>query len=284
MGITYKFVRPDFFEEPSEEATIFFASDWSTATGATSTAVSDGGTWPGQRCAQWLDLLTVIETPSGQGYPEDMANVLRVSAGGSTGCGMVTKYNFPTVDVGDSVWYRIFLQYVSTSNNLANQHFLQPDNPGVAHPWNWRWQTPMNGGTQVRLEWILVNELTGWPNTNCLYGVVLDIGTLYRLEWQFERISTDEAWMYPRIYLGNTDTLVFDASDFVDRGEGVTDGDPLTESTRPMNLTRAAALTEIEIGQNGPAGSSTNEADFFRAAGFAMSYDGWVGPYTAERG
>jgi len=39
-------------------------------------------------------------------------------------------------------------------------------------------------------------------------------------------------------------------------------------------------LSEIELGQNGPASSTTQTNDFFRAGGFAASVTGWCGPYT----
>jgi uncharacterized protein YjdB len=260
-------------EESTTPGETVFDSDWSSGTGNGNTALTDGGLWDSFVCGQYASYLSVI--PATSGFPAGMENVLRVGAGGSTGCGMLKSTNGVSAPaVGESRFYRVYLKYVSTSNNLSNQHFLQPNSENLPHAWNWRWQRPSNG--RVALEWILVNQVQGWPNTAAVFSITLNVGTVYRLEYELRRTGSGTAQMTPRIYLGDSDTVLYDGSDFRDIGGAV--NQTMEQANPTIRLESLEDLYTFELGQNGPAGASTVTNDFFQAGGFAVSSGGWVGP------
>lgn len=279
MPVRYRFRDPtDPLSWPlAGGAALNFASDWGTTTGNSDNAVQDGARWTGFSSSD--DLLYVVAATAG--FPT--TNVLRVSGNG-TQARMVTNLSMMTTPaVGESRWFRVYLKYVSTSNNLGNQHFLQPDSNYLSHPWNWRWQTPQAGGTEVPLQWILVDKINSGNVNGALFEVILTIGTVYRLEFELRRTATSAFKMFPRIYLGDSTTVSFDGDDFLDVwGGSATEGQSLTTiDPEPATQNIDTDFSSVELGNNGPAGASTNVTDFWQAAAFAASESGWCGPYTS---
>lgn len=249
-----------------------FQSEWDTATGTSTSAVQDGGTWG---LFNGSGLLTVIAATSG--FPT--TNVLRVGANG-TASHQIDFDLGAAPSVGSSLWYRCYLKYVSTSNDLGAQHFIQPDST-YTHPWNWRWTTP-RGGTAVGLEWALIDRLNNSQFSGSLFEVELTIGTVYRLEYELRRTATGSFKMYPRIYLGDSETITFDSDDFLDSYSGSgTEGQSLTTlDTAIPNVNLNTDMTTVELGNNGPSGASSVVTDYWQTAAWAVSTEDWIGPYV----
>lgn len=256
-----------------------FASDWGTATGSTNTALTDGSKWDDFLCPMYADILTVIAKTSG--WPSALTNVMRVGAAG-TDCGMVKSGIGASVDwaapsIGQTVYFRIYFKNNAPNGfDLANQHWLQPNSDAGPQPWEWRFQTPYSGGVGL-LQFHYTNQDSGGtPGTT--FEVPITVGTVYRMEWALTRTGTLTATASLRLYEGDSTTLLYGDADFADAYAS----GPTHASVAPtIALGDVSQLNVVEIGNNGPAGAADTATNYFEFGAFAVSAEGWIGPYVS---
>lgn len=254
-----------------------FASDWSTATGTSLTAIQDGSTWDNYSCAS--SLLDVV-AGSGVGFTET-TNVLRCDLDG-VNCRLIQKQE--AVPASTTHWGRIYFRSGLTST-INLDHILAYNNihggtaiqavpfalwraSGAPSAGRWKMGVFVNGG--------------GYPY-NRWASPELDNDTWYRIEWEMEYVSATYYRMWPRIY-SLAGTLLYDSDDF-----GPSDGQPGTltafNGDNPAGFELAGVLNggsadatlarRFGLGNNGPNQLDSGQSWYFAKVG--LSTDGWLG-------
>ncbi|HEY0674232.1 MAG TPA: Ig-like domain-containing protein [Longimicrobiales bacterium] len=262
---------------PSGDRQIVFSSDFSTALGTSSAAVTDGGRWNIQ--ATTPETMRIISA-AGLGFPS--ANVMEMIATSERqGFAIIRKTGMPIPAVGESRYYRWYIR-VMQPDNLSdyNSHPIQDGN--AASQTNWMFLVIGQGGPGSVPAGHYQPEFwansAAYPNQRW-YGPDLPKNQTYRYELQIHRVTSTQFQMHVRIY-NSAGTLVADDDDFRNYDVGVT-----LASNPTFPLTAATNLDGLNAGNNGianlPAGSNFTYA--YEGA-FAVCSGGWCGPYVAGEG
>lgn len=140
--------------------TTILASDWSTATGTSNDAKTDGGIWP--ILADSSGRMEVIAS-TGLGAPSNMANVLRCDVVGSSGFNVRGEDTFlPAITVGTYRTYRYYQRVDLTSEGGSDHSVqleigagaacadnIQPQGAATGYWLNPNWWNPNSFGSQT---------------------------------------------------------------------------------------------------------------------------------------
>jgi hypothetical protein len=284
---------------------VLFQSNWTTALGATDSAIRDTnaacGPW-----TEWNDggdhLLSVVA-----GGPPGYANALRVQqrGGSATAWGDVRKNPFMAAANTD-----YYLRYYFMTNDVAGcsqDHGVEPwivasqyldltylDKDEGPSGWGLRLviggnATDGHGGPYPIFNWFLVGQ-NSRP---------LSYGVWYRLEYWVHFTSTNHIQVHPRVYDASS-ALLYQDSDFVQEDYGSTLYNGFNDWTlalwysrasgagtptygdfqvngSPDSLQAASTLQSLLFGNNG-SGSSVDTGLYWYYAGVQARSDTWCGP------
>ena len=257
--------------------TVLFHSDWSTSTGNSINALTDGG--------KFVDVLhpELGNVTSSSGiFTEGFPNLYRVNVTNNVASSVSFRDMLGNLSVGQSRYWRFYLYSDIPENELTN-------GLGGNHPVG----TSGNGDSDLDLVWEIKwghtqgsNELTdfriqdgvGTYDVFSLQGALYD-RTEYRVEVKGTLISnngTGEVFsLGVRIY-NSTGDLLYNSSDFTANNRA---GNPsLAESN--LTGTETAAWGSFHIGTNG-WGAVWNAKDIaYYWGGAAICDNNWCGPYS----
>lgn len=262
-------------------ASLDFASIWDSGTGSTNAALNDGGKWDSFLCPMYADILSVNAV---SGFPT--TNALRCAIDGSTNCGMVKlSDHFTAPAVGEYLYHRIYLRVNDTSGGWGQLHWFQCNSVDPNQSIAYEWVINPEAGDFFAMDWHLIsraNESPTIPHKFVLSGSKMAIGTTYRLEVRFHRTDTLRVKTAVRVHEGDSETILYDSSDFVDEDFG---GETLASQDPEAWLDSDIQLTRWELGNNGPASATLTSSNLFEVAACAFkkstSASDWIGPYVS---
>lgn len=253
--------------------TLEFDSLWDAATGAGSTAISDGGIWT--TVSNNTDTREGLLVAAASGTDPFVTNALEVRyRTASSGFAFLRVAGLAVPAATASKWYRAAFRQRYTQNQVLNTpHPIQ--DASAQGGTNWMFMIPP--ATVTATTWRpefrtgpLVN-----PGHYQWLGPVLTIETWYLFEWQVHRLDATTFNLHVRVR--NTDgTLIASDADFVnmaDAGESLANNPVLT-------FNNVANLDGLNAGNNGiTVGSSpiTDEGPLFDQAAIATSNGNWIG-------
>ena len=198
----------------SSNRTVLFHSDWSTATGNSSNAYTDGGKWSPTSPLPYQTVIPVNNDSVGS-WPTGMTNILNYffASGESSGTSEHTLNLYSTPSAGDSIYYRVYMRVDWLQNAGGNSnHDIGPEGGPCFFTWQWLVMPYANGTWELRFgQADMVNETTvsRWSS-----GDYLNQSKVYRLEWRFKKENNTNRWsMQVRIY-DDQNNLVDNESDY----------------------------------------------------------------------
>jgi hypothetical protein len=249
-----------------------FASDWSTATGTSQAAITDGGRW---------DRVTPnftgrIVPSTGLDFPT--ANVFDVWSNGTRDAWLqLIETSMPPLAVGQSRYFRFYIR-VAMPDNLEDSgtHGIEDMSPGGTYAPNWDFDVTNAGGSGVpagRFRGRLDTRSTRWA------GPVLNKNQTYRYEFQIHRNTATTFLLHARVY-DSAGTLLADDAGFRDSFNS----SRTLASGVPNPIVMADGFQGITAGNNGLAGSPPYPFTIFYQGAFCIRSDTWCGPYTPGEG
>ncbi len=248
---------------PPPPGSLAFASDWSTATGNTATALGDGGQWNDYHTG--TTRVSIIPA-AGLGFPSDMSNVVQGRYRESeTPYWIIQKFDgWSLPNVGGSLYRRLYFRH-DLAGTSTSFHPVEPQPGSCAFENNWT-MTGLNPYTfQIR-------------SSDHRWEVRLNRGVTYRVEEQYERTGTNTWIMHARVYDAAGNLVKSDADFQCMSGHG-----NHTMADRPTSTMAASCMVHQSIGWQGGGGnrgSDDENNNRIYYGGFAVSQAGWVGPYV----
>ena len=254
--------------DPVLPGDLAFYSDWSAGLGSSQAAMTDGGAWTGELCADIPSLnarqrhgaVVAFDEP---GWPTPTA--ARFLMEDVNSCYMVTRDGLPDINVGETYFSRhYFYLDAETGRQFGNAHYFQW--PPYNNWWIIDAGKPVTAGGAFDLRWALgrsgsVQER--WPL------VELQVRTVYVVESATTR--TGSSSQSTRIRITNVQTgEVFTGADFRnDLGVPVED---IPDAFTP------GAFSRLELGWNG-AGGAGSGLMYIDAVAIRVSQDpdAWIG-------
>lgn len=250
---------------------IVFESAWSTATGATREAVTDGGRWPVLACGPVFDRVLSVVPGAPLDFPEG-GNVLKVRMSGEN-CGMLQRED--VVPASTTHWGRFWIrndEHGNKNDHPVAYYNVHPAAPIQAVPFvryannlgPGQWQAGLYGDSK-------------YP-TNRWYSPPLMNGVWYRYEWEMRYLSATTFQVWPRIYSASGQ-LLYTAANYTHEGGGLT-LEAFWRSGVQLTLGGGRARPDLArhfgMGNEGPGGASDSGGSWYYAK-FALSTAGWIG-------
>jgi len=257
---------------PPPPVGVFFQSDWSTATGNSDNAISDGGKWNSLLCQQRAQTLSVVPASS-VGFTRS-TNVLRLQQLGTT-CGTLERTD--AVPQSTSHWGRMYFR--NDENSTQHNHVVTYNPLGDIQVAFWN-----RGGTASGLRVFIRNyyrsngQPSQYPTNFWSPTTFLQHGVWYRYEWHMEYVTSTTYRIWPRVY-DMAGTLLLDASNYFENDASPTSGRTLAAHYAAGNtfgFSNVAAARRIGLGNEGPPGSPNNGLYWYHA-NLALSTSGWIG-------
>jgi hypothetical protein len=263
---------------------VLFHSDWSTATGSSSSALRDTDKsfpWGVVRGEVGGAQHRVVSAAS-VGYTRfPTANLLEIRnlSDGSPMAGVGVKADvcsqcIPIPGVGESLYYRWYMAFTEPDWYTGDRQNHDPTDgtgPAGSSSNNWEWRTYNRSGY-----WIGCIGIQGSTDFDTFMHCVepLQKNTVYMIEVQFERISSTQHRMHGRISDADGN-LLFDDSDFESWGAPghYLDEEPV-QDTNHLDLLRG-----VFMGSNGWSADPTTDFVAWYKAGMAVCANDWCGPY-----
>jgi hypothetical protein len=275
VGLTVVLLRATACPSPTgaHAEGVVFESNWSTDTGTSREAVTDGKRWGNYwefNRGTGVQLLSVV--PGGPGG----RNALRVIQRGPTFAANLQQNN--VVPPSKGFYVRFYMRNDDTSS--AGDHVVTVD--------TWKY-----GNLTFLRKW---NASNGWRFVVSLYGcgftypighwgpdAVLQRGVWYRFEYFVDFVAATDVQVHPRVYDASGTQILSDAdfqqSDF---------GNALWEGRNDWTLASyykaghsfcvdPAALRNFGLGNNGQAGALDTGLPWY-FAGVQIRTDWWPGP------
>lgn len=266
---------------PPPGGDILFSSDFSTALGTSTTALSDGGRW-----TQLIGNGRANSVIGSAGLDFPTANVLdaraqRATSSGGSPTQLVRITSLPVIAVGEQRGFRVYMRVMTpdafdaTPGADSHTHPIQDGNAASDSNWMLQVFTEQGGAGQWRLRF--ANSVA--PFTPPLLRKFVT----YRIEWVIHRINTTQYNLHARVYAppaggwtpGSVGTLLYDDDDFAHAWGAGSLADAPAISFQNVNNTNG-----LNAGHNGVG--STVAADLFP---FTLYYQsgiavcsGWCGP------
>ena len=279
-SVTVNATTPPTQPPPSGTRQFIFASDWSTATGQTTVAKTDGSRWniisdPGNG-------LNVLATCQSLGFPS--ATCLEVNGiQSATGFARLAKTGMPIPAVGESMYFRWYYRHEQPSLGDNSQHPIESGQNGGL---DWCFNTETLSNTTWRPEF-----RTGGDQSNARLarwtGPVLQQGVTYRFEMQIQKISNTELYLHVRVY-NAAGTLIASDANFTNDRLGNTGTNLMSLANNPVlhfATSGGTNLHEIRAGVNGISNSDWfPRVRYGYQGGLAVCRGDWCGAYTAGEG
>jgi len=254
-------------------AGLIFESNWDTATGTSTSAVTDGGRWPNYwefNNGSSVQLLSVVAGgPNGH-------NALRVQQRGETYAANIQLDNF--MPQSKDYYVRYYLKNDDTSS--AGDHVATVD--------TWQYQNL----TYMRK----YSSGSGWHFVTSLYGCgftypighwgpsrTLSNGQWYRFEYFVHYIDSNHIQVHPRVY-DSAGTLILSDADFLQENFGSASWNGRSDWTLASYYAAGysfcvdpAWMNEFGLGNNGQR-FSVDTGRFWYFAGVQIRSDRWPGP------
>ncbi|HEY0674231.1 MAG TPA: hypothetical protein VGD27_18300 [Longimicrobiales bacterium] len=255
-------------------ADVLFFSDFRTALGTSSAAVTDGGKWNVQ--ATTPETMRIVSS-AGLGFPS--SNVMEMIATPERqGFAIIRKTGMPTPAVGESRYYRWYIR-VMQPDNLSdyNTHPIQDGN--AASQTNWMFLIIGQGGPgnvpAGHYQPEFWAESSPYPHQRW-FGPDLPKNQTFRFELQIYRANATQFQMHVRVY-DSAGTLVADDDDFQAYDVGT------RLSTNPLfPFTAVQNMDGLNAGNNGIANMPSNSFTHSYQGAFAVCTNTWCGPYNGN--
>jgi uncharacterized protein YjdB len=272
--------QPPTQPPPSGTRQFIFTSDWSSATGQTTVAKTDGSRWniisdPGNG-------LNVLATCQSLGFPS--ATCLEVNGiQSATGFARLAKTGMPIPAVGESMFFRWYYRHEQPSLGDNSQHPIESGQNGGL---DWCFNTETLSNTTWRPEF-----RTGGDQSNARLarwtGPVLQQGVTYRFEMQIQKISNTELYLHVRVY-NSAGVLIASDANFTNDRLGNSGTNLLSLASNPVlhfATSGGTNLHEIRAGVNGISNSDWfPRVRYGYQGGLAVCRGNWCGAYTAGEG
>ncbi len=255
---------------------VTFSSDWSTATGNSVAAVTDGGRWPGLACSNFHQTLNVV--PGNTVGFTLSPNVLRIQDLGASICGMLEQA--AAVPASTTHWGRLYfrndIQASGTHNHVGTYNAIGR----VQVTW-WSRQGLPSGGFFIflRTYYFGNGSSSAYPFNRWAPTQPLANNTWYRYEWHMEFVTATSYRIWPRVYaMGGTQPLL-DADDFVQSDYPSSGTHTLASyyaAGNTFGFSDPALSRRLGLGNEGPP-SSSNSGQYWYHARVALSTAGWIG-------
>lgn len=266
--------------------TLALSSDWSTATGSTDAALTDGGRWnaSGQCMLDGENRVLRVVPGAPLGWTRT-PNVLRVSLHDvppSPGCGQVEWID--RLPASTTHWGRFY--YANDERAMISSHnFSQNFGVGDPGPIQWvffnrhgfadGWEMLLRGrhvgGTYPFNEWHLQHS------ANMANRVRLPHHVWYRYEWMVEYVAANRIRIHPRVY-DLAGTLLYDGDDFYQQDTPAMGVHTLTSWYAAGN---SFAVGDVDLARNVGIGNEGRQpgsaTGHWYIAEFAISTAGWIG-------
>jgi hypothetical protein len=246
-----------------------FASEFRTL-GNSLTALLDSARWSfkGNGTENAVVSAAALDWPT----PNALSVVAGARAdGGATAENVVLIDGLPSLEVGQSRYYRWYLRVVIPDGFTGDQqtHPIQDAQTGAATNWQMLVVTHPNG--TFDLQWQI--GATPWPNH--IWSCTVQKHVTYRVELRFTRTATGST-ISSRV-VDSGERVVCDDSDFTNR-----EGAPLT-SAPGLGLYDPTVLRNIQIGFNGlsSTGGVPLPMPLYYQGAVCVRADDWCGAYTA---
>jgi hypothetical protein len=254
-------------------AGVIFESNWATATGTSTSAVTDGGRWPNYwefNNGSSVQLISVVS-----GGPNGL-NALRVQQRGSTYAANIQIDNF--TPQSRDYYLRYYMKNDDTSS--AGDHIVTVDT----------WQYP--NLTYMRK----YASGSGWRFVTSMYGCgftypighwgpsrTLSNGQWYRFEYFVDYIDSSHIQVHPRIY-DAAGTLILSDADFLQEDFGVASWNGRSDWTLASYYAAGHTfcvnpgwMNDLGLGNNGQQGAA-DTGRYWYFAGVQIRSDRWPGP------
>jgi hypothetical protein len=275
----------------TSNATILFQSDWSTATGSSDAAIRDTNqATPWTLGATGGGTLNVVSA-TGLGFPAGMTNVLRVARGPTSGgSSWAQLQNIPAINVGESLYYRVYLRNDLYENGvvvLNNAHHPIETAYLGGYADGFVWKLGTNGDGTYPLAWNMAPNQNSYPFDGYAPGRNSNgsmIGETYRLEWGLTKTAVNQYRINAHIY-NSSGALVWDNTTILAQGINSSANCnfcSMASVTSPRTI-NDSEITKFRVGTNGGGpwtGFSTNH--YFYFGGVAICKNNWCGPYTTN--
>jgi hypothetical protein len=265
---------PESTPESTPTSNIFFSSDWSTATGNSDQAITDGGTWNSVYCSGRNTTLSVVPG-STVGFSRS-ANVLRLQQLGTT-CGMLERLN--AIPLSTSHYGRMYFRNDETTSRHNHVMSYFPVGAIQSAVWN-RSGTATGVNIRFRTYYAANGAASVYPHAHWLLGngsreIELAHGTWYRYEWHMEFLTPTTYRLWPRIYTADGTEPLYDYRDFYG-GDFTVSLAQFYASGGSFGFSDVSMARHFGIGNEGPA-SGTNSGQYWYHAGVALGTGGWIG-------
>jgi hypothetical protein len=257
---------------PTPTGPNLFSADWSTATGNSDNAISDGGRWNVNFCAPSRSSVLNVVSGASLGWTKT-PNVMSVRYLGES-CAQFQRNN--AVPASTSHYARFYFRNDATAG--SNHHPVTYNCCGAIQVVPWSRFTNTSGIT-INIRTSAPYPYNAWaPGRPGSSGhLALAHRTWYRYEWHLEYVSATSYRIWPRVYdmAGN---LLYDAATFVPSDYSGS-GHTLASWYAAGNSLR---ISDVELarhfggGNEGPAGAP-NTGEYYYFADMALSLSGWIG-------
>lgn len=259
---------------PPTSATLFFSSDWSTATGNSDHAITDGGTWNNVYCSGRNTTLSVVPGSS-VGFTRT-ANVLRLQQLGTT-CGMLERLN--AIPLSTSHYGRMYFRNDETTSRHNHVMTYFPVGRIQTAIWN-RSGTATGVNIRFRTYYAANGADAVYPHAHWILGngsreIELAHATWYRYEWHMEFLTPTTYRLWPRIYTVDGTEPMYDHTDFYG-GDFSVSLAQFYASGGSFGFSDVSMARHYGIGNEGPA-SGLNSGQYWYHAAIALGTGGWIG-------
>jgi len=257
---------------PNEDLT--FASDWSTATGNSASALSDGGKW--DEVSNGTSRLEVVPA-SGLDFPNGMNNVLAGRYRNTTDTsywivGITNGWALPPV--GGVMCKRLYFRHTVVGSSSITYH---PVEPAV-------------GACAAEAEWVVnsqANFIFRIQTHSHRWQTTLTRGQTYRVEERWERTGNQTWILHMRVY-DSAGSLIRQDGDFdCSLGHGshtlASGGTVVVNTTSNADCLRSQNINWQGSGGDG-RGSDDESNNRIYYGGYALSHADWCGPYAPGEG
>jgi hypothetical protein len=255
---------------------VVFESNWDTAIGGTTTAVTDGGRWP--RYMEFnngtgVRLMSVVSGgPNGH-------NALRVQQRGSSFAADVQADN--VLPQSTDYYVRFYMRNDDTSG--SGDHIVTPDIYNYA---NWTYIRKNGGPTGWRfVSSSYACESPGWPVVHWGPPSALSNGQWYRFEYYVNFVNSNHIQVHPRVY-DAAGTLLFTDADFRQESYGSALWNGRSDWTLASYYAAGHShcvfptwMNDFAMGNNGQQGASDTGMYWYYAA-LQIRTDTWPGPLS----
>lgn len=252
---------------PNDE--LVFASDWSTATGNSANALSDGGKW--DDVSSGTPRVEIVPA-TGLGFPAGMTNVLAGRYRNTdTQFWIVGKTNgWALPAVGGVMCKRLYFRHTVVGTSSITYHPVEPAVGACADEAEWVVNSQANFIFRIQ------THSHRWETT-------LQRGNTYRVEERWERTGTQTWVLHMRVYdAGNN--LIRDDDDFsCSLGHGnhtlASGGTTVVNTTSNAECLRSQNINWQGSAQDGRGSDDENNNRIYYG-GYALSHSDWCGPYV----